>query len=309
MLTKRTAKSIPTQNTGELNLVEEEDLEDDLAVIDEVNAFNLMMMQKAINKQTKGSALGRRANAGLIRNMVYDCDLDESDVLGRKLSAAERIRASCIAIGAKALRTAVHGAGCGGEKGVRTYHVPRKLSLLAVDALSAGCRHILPHVNTLSVTSSKHDSFTTLLLHLPATEVVGLCARGPGRGPALPADKGELLHGAAAVWLDAAPCLRRMAFMLCDAECFVPSRGTSQVFGGFDANPHKAEAILRQAMAVHRGQTFVAGVQHPDLRVPTPIAMEYVVSGLTRLGAWLSPLTLARVKHEYVMWTKHPDTH
>ena len=89
----------------------------------------------------------------------------------------------------------------------------------------------------------------------------------------------------------------------------MPSRGTSQVFGGFDANPHKEEALLRQAMAVHRGQTFVGGVQHPDLRVPTPIAMEYVVSGLTRLGEWLSPLTLPRVKHKYVMRTKHPDTH
>ena len=64
-----------------MNLVKEEDLEDDLAVIDEVNAFNLMMMQKAINKQTKGSALGRRANAGLICNMVYDCDLDETGAL------------------------------------------------------------------------------------------------------------------------------------------------------------------------------------------------------------------------------------
>ena len=289
-------------NLDELNLVEEEDLEDDLAVIHEVNAFNLTTMQRAIDKQTKGGVSSGRAMAGLARNMVYDCDItaDVFELLGRRLSAAERIRCSDIAIGPKALRAAVQGTGGGGHKVARSYHVPRKLSLLAVDALSAGCRGTLAHVNTLSVTSSKHDSFTTLLLHLPATEVIGLRARGPK----LPAGKGELLHSAAAVWVDAAPCLRRMAFDLHDADCFVPSRGTSQFFGGFDANPHKAEAILRQAMAVHRGQSFVAGVQHADLRVPTCIAMEYVVSGLTRLGEWLSPLCLARAKHKYVTQTR-----
>ena len=54
--------------------------------------------------------------------------------------------------------------------------------------------------------------------------------------------------------------LRRVAFGLLRADCFVPSRGTSQFFGGLDANPHKAEAILRQAMAVDIAVvlTFVA---------------------------------------------------
>ena len=159
-----------------------------------------------------------------------------------------------------------------------------------------GCRQTLMCVNTLSITSGKEDDFTTLLLHLPATEVSRLDATGPK----LPAATGELLHGAAAVWVDAAPYLRSLAFGMHDADCFVPSRGTLQHFGGYDANPHKAEAILRQAMGVHRGQSFVAGVEHPDLRIPTLFDMQYIMSGPAQLGERLSPLTLARKKNECV---------
>lgn len=61
----------------------------------------------------------------------------------------------------------------------------------------------MPLVNTLCVASSKQDDFTTLLLHLPAAEVNGLYTTDSK----LPAATGELLHGAAAGWVDAAPCL------------------------------------------------------------------------------------------------------
>jgi hypothetical protein len=43
--------------------------------------------------------------------MVYDLDItaDKCDVIGRKLSAAERTRVADIAIGVKALRSAMQG--------------------------------------------------------------------------------------------------------------------------------------------------------------------------------------------------------
>ena len=118
-----------------------------------------------------------------------------------------------------------------------------------------------------------------------------------------------LLYGAAAVWIDAASQLRSVAFGLLEADCFVPSRGTSQFFGGYDANPHKAEAIMRQAMAVHStSSSYIAGIEHNDLRIPTPVASSYVTHGQVPLGEWLFPLTLARRKHAYAStWPATPN--
>jgi hypothetical protein len=289
-------------NGSELNLVEEEDCELDAAMIDEADRFNWKCLQRLLVGRRCAPA-GRKGRTSL-RKMVYDLDItaDECDVIGRKLSAAERTRVADIAIGVKALRSAMQGGVPG--KGPRTYHVPRKMSLLHCAVLDAGLRQVSPQLCVCSVSSSLSDSFTTLLLHLPSKEYTS-----PARTPcSQTVQSSDLLHGAAAVWKDVASHLRRVAFGLLEGGCNVASRGTQQFFGGFDANPHKAEAILRQAMGVHRGDTHVAGVEHNDLRVPTLIASSYVTHGQVPLGEWLSVVTLPRRKHMYVrlLTLNHP---
>lgn len=279
--------SIATMNLADLNAVDEDDAEEEAEILQQTNEGNWKEFLRARRKMNAQLCTGR------VVAINYDGGLtsDEYEIIGRKLSASERVRCSDIAIGFKALRKSV-GAQRETNK-VRSFHVPRRMSLLDIDVLRDGAQLHMPLVNTMAVSSSERDGFTTLLLHLPAAEVRAvLCG-----GPMLPTDAGHLMHGAAAAWVDAAPFLRGLGYDLGQAGGFIPSRGTQQFFGGFDANPHKAESILRQAMGVHRGNAFVAGIQHRDLRIPTLVARSYVEGGAVRLGQWLHPVSLARRKH------------
>ena len=288
-------------NGSELNEVEEEDSKEDSALIDESDRLNWDCIQRAMRRRQRAAPFSLvRAS---INTSQYDCIITSEDceLSGRKLSAAERAHVADIAIGYKALRAAVQGAKQG--KGPRMFHVPRRMSLLHCARLSAGLRRVAPQISVTSVSSSPADDFTTLLLHLPpvqSTSVSGCVSDPLADTSNLPLKQSNILCGAASVWIDAASTLRGVAFGLQEADLFVPSRGTLQFFGGYDANAHKAEAILRQAMGVHQGGAYVGGIEHPDLRIPTLVASSYVTSGSVPLGEWLSVVSLARRKHECV---------
>ena len=288
---------------AELDLVDEEDVQEDVELRCEANQENLKALERHLAKlQRKAQKTGMKINYSSLSYLPHDGELTSEDAelsgLTSKLSHTARGQHGGIEIGYKALVKAVRGKGgsTSDDKSLsRRFHIPRSLSLLHLPAIRDGMRAQLPRIQCICSEGGPGDGNSTLLLHLPAAEVSNLYASG---GSMHPSDVSQLLHGAAAVWLDAAPMLRGLLFDLVDAEGFVPSRKTHQFFGGYDANAHKGDALLRQAMAVHRDDSHVAGIRHHDLRVPTLVSRTYVEGGSVRLGQWLSPLTLARAKHE-----------
>ena len=282
------------------DLVDEEDEEEDLELQNEVNQDNLKMLERhAAKLQRKAQKTGIGFNYSSLSYLPHDGELTSDDAelagLGSKLSHSARGLYGGIEIGFKALVKAVNGKGPARAGKGRHFHIPRGLSLMHLAAIRDGIRARLLQVHCICTEGGPGDGNSTLMLHLPAVEVSTLRASG---GNMYPSAASQLMHGAAAVWLDAAPLLRALLFDLLDAGGFVPSRKTAQFFGGYDANAHKGDALLRQAMAVQRDDMYVAGERHHDLRVPTLVSRNFVENGSVRLGEWLSPLTLPRVKHK-----------
>ena len=216
---------------------------------------------------------------------------------------------------------------------IARFHVPRGLSCLQLDPLSAGLKKMralqigayLTGPNTFTAaqipapwctacwpTRSLHcsvccvvvspgssdDDFRTLFVRVPPSEVQRFC----GSGDQCPSDRGQLLQCAAAPWYDAAPRLRSLAFALQMAGLYVPSRKTAQLFGGNDANHARASALACQAFGVQRGLQAATGLSKPhrDVAVPTLVSKSYIEGQqphFIKMGRWVSPVTLPRKKH------------